>query len=224
MVDTFGFVDAIAPTPASKLRRRMGTITAYGSNHTISVQVAGDTTTTITGVRYFGSFMPQVGSQVWLDTDGQDIIAVGSIAGLGAPVPICKVYRNAAVNIATATTYTTVTWDAQTFDSHDMWTSGTNVVAPITGTYLVNATFGFAANSAGYRTGYIACAGNVFGLSQIDGLGTQVTSLPITGIAKATAGDAFTMSVRQTSGVALALYAGADYATSMTVTYLGPHA
>lgn len=221
MTDTFGFVQAVKP-PSQKLRRRMGKVITVGTDYTLTVQIAGDTTNNIAGVRYFGHFAPKAGSQVWLDTDGVDVIAVGAVAGLGGVVPVCRVYRSTDLNVASSTTYTTVAWASSLYDTHNMWTSGTDVVAPITGTYLVQATYSFANLLGGYRSARIVSGSTTQAFSQYDSassIAAPFTSLgTVCSVAK---GTAFTLEVRQTSGSTLALNGGVPSYTNLFVTYLG---
>jgi hypothetical protein len=227
MTDSFGFVEATSSKP-TRFRRRAGRITALESGHRVSVQIAGDSSTTVTGVRYMGSVPPAVGSMVFLETNGKDLVVSGSVAGTGsANVPLLWVYRNAAVNIATGAAYTAIQFDAEQVDTHSMFTpTSANITIPMDGTYLFSCNFGYAANSAGYRTGYLVntTAGTGLMLNQIDGLATNITSLSLVAVATCTKGDTIQLQTRQTSGGLLALYAGAPYATSVRIAYLGPSA
>lgn len=231
-MDLNAFSDAIASAaPEAPLRRRMGKVTAIGSNYTISVQIAGSTTT-ITGVRYFNHYAPKVGSQVWLDTDGRDWIAIGAIAGLGGAVPSVKVMRTADLSIATGAAYTTVAWQAADFDPWGMWTSGTNVVVPLTGRYLITgqATFNAGATLGSYRGVQVrtnGSTGGYIGWTQTDyasSSGVSVWSGTATGVRHMVAGDYVTMHVHHNNAAALTLSSTAINDTHMTVTYLGSDA
>jgi hypothetical protein len=225
MTDLNSLVDAISNasgTPA--LRRRMGKVTAVNSNYTISVQIAGSTTT-ITGVRYFAHFAPKVNSQVWLDTDGQDWIAIGAVAGLGGQVPSCKVYRTADLNVATGSTWTTVAWQTVDFDPYGMWNSGTGVYARITGRYLIEHQAQWTANATSYRGSRVMLNGATpLNLCQTDSTGTALFSHQGSVIVNLVSGDYVQMQVRQNSGGTLALNSTSISESHMTVTYLGPDA
>lgn len=227
MTDISALADAIGSAgPAPTLQRRMGKVVAINTNRTIDVQIAGSTTT-ITGVRYFAHFAPKLNTQVWLDTDGRDWIAIGAIAGLGGQVPTCKVYRTADYNIATGSTYTTIPWSAAEYDPYGMFTSGTNIVVPLTGRYLVTAQVEFNGNATGYRGGALRTGGSVatnFSFAQMDAGTTNLFSFQLASVRTMVAGDYFQLLVRQGSGVTIALAASTIAETSMTITYLGPDA
>lgn len=226
MTDLNELVSAIQDAaPAPLLRRRMGAVAAINSNKTINVTVAGSTTT-ITGVHYFGHYAPKVGAQVWLDTDGRDWVATGAIAGSGGANPSCKVYRTSDQSIATGSTFVNVSWNAAQFDPWGMWTSGTNVTVPITGRYLVNATVHFNAASpytVSYRSGRLYQNGGPLNIVQTDSpVGNVIWAQSMSVIVNATAGDYFQLAARQNSGITIPIASSAASETQLTVTYLGP--
>lgn len=62
---------------------RKGVVTAIADTATpptISVQISGDTTTTIDGVRYIDSYAPVVGDTALIIKQGTDLVALGQIA------------------------------------------------------------------------------------------------------------------------------------------------
>lgn len=62
---------------------RKGVITAIADTSappTISVQISGDTTTTIDGIRYITSYAPVVGDTALIIKQGTDLVALGNIA------------------------------------------------------------------------------------------------------------------------------------------------
>lgn len=62
---------------------RKGQITAIADTSappTLSVQISGDTTTTIDGVRYVESYVPAVGDTALIIKQGTDLVALGKIA------------------------------------------------------------------------------------------------------------------------------------------------
>lgn len=62
---------------------RKGTVTAIAdtaSPPTLSVQISGDTTTTISGVRYLDSYVPVAGDTALIIKQGTDLVALGDIA------------------------------------------------------------------------------------------------------------------------------------------------
>ena len=227
MTDLNDLVDAIASAaPTPPLKRRMGKVVSINTNYTINVQIAGSTYL-IQNVRYFNHYAPKVGSQVWLDTDGRDWIAIGAIAGLGGQVPSVKVYRTADLSVATGATFTTVPWQTTDFDPWGMWTGGTNIVAPISGRYLVTAQIEWTGNATSYRGAQLRVNGSAssyFSFVQNDSSGTALFSHHITGIRSAQAGDYFQLFVRQNSGAALGMSGTTVAESHMTVTYLGADA
>lgn len=63
---------------------RKGTVTAIAAGAappTLSVQISGDTTATIAGVRYIDSYAPEAGDVVLIIKQGTDLVAIGEIAG-----------------------------------------------------------------------------------------------------------------------------------------------
>lgn len=62
---------------------RKGTVTAIADTSappTLSVQISGDTTTTIDGVRYIEAYTPAVGDVALIIKQGTDLVALGKIA------------------------------------------------------------------------------------------------------------------------------------------------
>lgn len=222
--DTVDFVDSVAGV-SNRFRRRQGTVTALGGDYTISVQIAGDTSATISGVRYLSSYMPKIGSHVWLDTDGKDVMALGVIAGQGGPVPYCRVYRNANYTQASGTTPTAVTWtNADTTVSSMFTASSPNVTLPLTGLYAAIGHINIQANSAGRRHVRIVSSGALRNYTQIDGLGTGITALDTSTVFSATAGDVAYLALWQDSAATLTINSANSYDTHLEIYYLGPAA
>ena len=137
---------------SSAFRRRAGVVVSVQSDYTCTVQVAGNATS-ISGVRYFAHVSPRPGQQVWLDTDGFDVIAVGVIAGNGGALPFGTWRRN---NTASTQSINTGSITSVNFDTviHDPWTmlaggAGTDVVVPLAGVYALSANASFASSTAG---------------------------------------------------------------------------
>lgn len=80
MADTFGFVEALAPTPVGQSRTRQAVVTAVAADRqSVTVTIAGDTTA-IEGVRFIESYSPNVNDTVWIVTDGKDLFITGALA------------------------------------------------------------------------------------------------------------------------------------------------
>jgi hypothetical protein len=224
MTDLNSLVSAIADAaPDAPLRRRMGAVSAINANRTINVTIGGSTTA-ITGVHYFGHYAPRIGAQVWLDTDGRDWVAIGAIAGSGGAVPTGRFHRTADLTVTTGAGWTPVPFQAAQFDPWGMWTTGTNVIAPITGRYHMTGMAHWAGNATSYRAVALDVAGVVSTWAQQLANGTNVTAVSVSSVVTANAGDAFRLQVRQGSGGNLTLNAGTSVETHLTVTYLGPDA
>jgi hypothetical protein len=79
MTDTFGFAEAVA-SPSSSLRLRQGKVTAIAASFaSVTVQIAGDTSVSVSGVKYLNSYSPAVGDAVWIVTDGSDLFVLGAL-------------------------------------------------------------------------------------------------------------------------------------------------
>lgn len=134
---------------APSLRVRQGEVVSV-SSYGVTVTIAGSTSQ-ISGVKYLGSYAPQVGAHVWLLTDGDDMFAIGHLAPRG--VPALSVSSSSAVSLANAVE-TAVTFDTVVgTDPWDMWDGGaaTRVTVPLDGWYEFTAYGVFAANSSNVR-------------------------------------------------------------------------
>lgn len=79
MTDTFGFAESLAPSTSS-VRLRQGKVTAIASSlASVTVQIAGDTSVSVSGVKYLNSYSPAVGDAVWIVTDGVDLFVLGAL-------------------------------------------------------------------------------------------------------------------------------------------------
>jgi hypothetical protein len=150
---------------------------------------------------------------------GADSVGIPEIAvlpavrtvGVAADIPDTTV---TTVNWGTGTTYRT---DPTMFDTAE----GTKFVAPVSGLYLATASMGFDANATGVRTVAIAINGSNSNPSCFDrdqaasaALATFVNvSCPV----RLNAGEFFTITVTQTSGVPL----GFNGFESASMTWLG---
>lgn len=136
---------AAAPT----LRVRQGEVVSV-SSYGVTVTIAGSSTP-VTGVRYLGSYAPQVGAHVWLLTDGDDMFAIGHLAPRG--VPALQVSISSALslvnNVEAAVQFDTVEGD----DPWEMFDVGsdTRLTVPLDGWYSFTAYGQFAANGSNVR-------------------------------------------------------------------------
>lgn len=79
MADTFDFVQAVAPR-SSGVRLRQGKVTAIAADAgSVTVQIAGDATVSVSGVKFLNSYSPAVNDAVWIVTDGVDLFVLGAL-------------------------------------------------------------------------------------------------------------------------------------------------
>lgn len=203
------------------IRRRMATVKSIQSDYTVTVTLNG---TDVAGVRYFGHYVPVAGSQVWLDTDGGDLIAVGSLAGRGGRALGAYIYKNADQSIAN-NTLTKITFASVDFDAEAMFDNANDtLVLNRAGLWTVAAGASFDANAAGYRE--ISIRGT--GLLSGDIVSQRVPATPTTNTRLTTSstgyfgyGDTVALWARQTSGAALLVDGTAYASTWLSAIYLG---
>ena|SRR5688500_16850884 len=70
--------------PSTLLKGIVTAVDATGSPPTVSIQISGDTTTTITGIRLMDNYTPRIGHTVLVDKLGPDIMVRGRIADSNA--------------------------------------------------------------------------------------------------------------------------------------------
>lgn len=151
--------------PQARFRRRAGVVVSVETGYTCTVYIGGDNTS-ISGVRYFAHTAPRPGQQVWLDTDGYDVVIVGVVAGNGGSIPACRVYRSSAQTSVASGVSTEVVWTDAAFDPWGMWSTGSatdaQIVLPMDGVYFATSTIAFPASTSGaYRTIDILHAGSL---------------------------------------------------------------
>lgn len=198
--------------------------------NTLTVALAGDTTA-FSGVRYLNTFAPKAGGQVWLDTDGVDVMAVGALAGRGGHACVANVRLNANLSVpADGTNYTTVGWEHAANDPFGVWQSGkpNYLMAPVSGFYLVRASVAFAAGTSGQLTLGIfknTTAWTNAGTSYAAELSTDAGAVYMTATAHLIpmdVGETITIGVR--SATARTANGGALNETSASLLWVGPKA
>lgn len=214
---------------APQFRRRAGVVVSVQSDYTCTVQIAGDATS-VSGVRYFAHVSPRPGQQVWLDTDGYDLIVVGVIAGNGGALPAGSWRCSNATPALADATFTKVSFNVV---QSDPWTmlaggSGTDIVVPMSGVYAVAAVGSFANSTAGSLREVLIYSGATILVrtraEQASG-GYPSTNVMVStaGVRALTAGAVLTMQLYQNSGGTLNLGTGSGENT-FHVAYLGPDA
>lgn len=219
------FVDTFA-NGKPKLRRRLGTIVSVeGASNSITVTIAGGSTS-IAGVRYFGHYPPVAGKQVWLDTDGVDLIAVGSIAGNGGVTIAGRVEKNTAQD--QPTTNTKVTFGSIVSDPAGAWQNANDRwVAPVAGLYQFSAGMVYLGQTdTNSRTLFIQVGGTTRATVRNANIGIAGTSLiqSLSCIYPMAAGDYAELYVNQ--GTAATITGGllSNNSTYFSMAYLGPYA
>ena len=199
----------------SGLRVRQGEVVAV-SSYGLTITIAGSTSQ-VTGVKYLGSYAPQVGAQVWLLSDGSDIFAIGHLAPRG--VPALRV-TGSAVSVTNATE-TALAFTAEVgTDPWGMGESGnaTRVTVPLDGWYTFTAWGSFAANATGIRGVKIRQGGSTsLAVTRVSAASAGSTELTVvTGPVSLSATNYVELTVEQTSGGAL------NVTPVMGVQYIGP--
>jgi hypothetical protein len=197
------------------LRVRQGEVVSVAS-YGLTVKIAGSTTE-VSGVKYLGSYAPQVSAQVWLLSDGSDIFAIGHLAPRG--VPALRVSGPAA-SIVTATE-TAATFDtAVGSDPWSLWDVGaaTRLTVPLDGWYTVTGWGSFAANATGIRGVKIRQGGSTaLAVHRVSAASSGTTELSVTtGPVSLSATNYVELTVEQTSG------GGLNVTPVMSVHYIGP--
>lgn len=169
---------------------------------------------------------PQEGQACYLkDTDavmtysGSAWVAVGGGSFVG-----CKVYKSTSQTVSAISTYTALTWDAESFDTntfHDNSTNNSRITIPTgkSGKYLFNFTAGVSTSQL-KRIGWYKNGSRIeIGLTTSPNY-TGGTTLSLT--ENLTAGDYIEVFVWNDSSTIY--YSTADFTqivTSLTATYLG---
>ena len=221
-LDTFGYTQGLAGT-APTFRRRMGTVVSVQTGYTMTIQLAGDTTS-ISGVRYFSHLQPEVGSQVWIDTDGADMIAVGTIAGLGGPAAVGRVYKSATQSIANVTAVDIGFGSTGKIDPHSLWDNTGNFWnIPFDGVWAATATLQWTANATGGRAAYILKNTTIMAIQRCAAFTGATTITNVSTHMKCVKGDVIICQGYQNSGAALDIAPSGEI-TNFTLAYVGPDA
>lgn len=227
MSEIAAFADTFK-NPRPRFRRRSGTVVSIESNNSITVTVGGVAESTISGVRYFGHYPPVVGKQVWLDTDGVDVIAVGALAGLGGPAIAARVDKNADQTLSTSAEQVTFASASLAFDPTSMFDAANNqFVIAVPGVYSLSAGLTWIAaqdSTARYCqiriTGTIRIATRTPNINSASVAGLQ----NVAGLWSCATGDTIQLWAGQSTGASLASAIQAGNSTFLAVQYVGPSA
>lgn len=226
MSDLGKFVDTFA-TPKPKFRRRLGTVLSVQSDYSITVTVAGSSSDyPISKVRYFGHYPPTPGAQVWLDTDGVDLIAVGAIGGIGGMAHAARWEKTA--NQAAPNSATLITFGAQISDPANLFDNPNDqYVAILPGLYhVVGGLTWQAATDKEMRSVSIRVNNVAKATTRQENIGhaTHQLSQVVSTIYPLEAGDTVTLYANQGTGATLSSGIIADDGTFFAIAYIGPKA
>lgn len=226
MSDLGKFVDTFA-TPKPKFRRRLGTVLSVQSDYTITVTVAGSSSDyPISSVKYFGHYPPTPGAQVWLDTDGIDLIAVGAVAGLGGVAHAARWEKNA--NQSAPNSSTLITFGDQISDPANLFDNANDqYVAILPGLYhIVGGLTWSAVTDKEFRSVTIRVNGSAKATIRQENIGhaTHQLSQVVSTIYPLAAGDTVALYANQGTGATLTAGMQADSGTFFAIAYIGPRA
>jgi len=183
----------------------------------------------VDGVRFLGRSVPLPGQTVLLLTDGQDLVALDSLADPGTTLSPRR-YRTSNLSVGNNTD-TTVTWgtavanDLLEVDRNAAGTvSDSRMYARIPGWYQATGAVEWAANSTGYRRAQVLFGGSVVlaGTQTDTDENVAVFQTVSTPTFYMSADDYIELRVRHTAGGALNLTYSSEFVPSLTLTYLGP--
>lgn len=140
--------------------------------------------------------------------------------------PACRVYNNAAINIATSGVAQALTFNTERYDTdsmHDVAVNTGRITFNTAGLYLVFATVEFAANATGFRQAYIRLNGVTPILVQTNQAppATIGSQLNVAGVYKFAAADYVECIVQQGSGGALNVTSSANFSPEFGATWVG---
>lgn len=222
-MDLSYLVNQIKAVPQG-LRLRQGKVITVNSARTIDVQIAGDTNT-LPSVRYVSNYAPKPDDQVWLFSQGTDLLAFGMVAEADrtlAPTASRSTAQTIPTSTQTAIVFDTV--DSDGWNCWDLSPNPTRLTAPVTGRYFITANVSYEAASAGHRAinilknGTTELARSDFSpVSNSIDTHTTVNTHAVT----LTKGDYVELRVWQNSGSDLDIMADGDHTPKMSLIYLG---
>jgi hypothetical protein len=224
-IDT-SFVDLKGGTTGQNLRKN--------SNTDLDFTWAGDATNTVVdaaGDLLYGTAADTLG-RLAIGTSGQVLSVSSGLPAWTTPAATTPTFSGARIyksgsQILSNSTWTTVTFDSESFDTdayHSTSTDTSRMTVPTgkSGYFLLIASFEFDANTTGRRiaplwrkNGADAAYGNIY----IANTGSVCSGSSST-ILAGSAGDYFEFQVWQNSGGNLDLYGG-DKSTSFQIQFLG---
>ena len=156
-------------------------------------------------------------------TDVEAALQELGAAGPGAVVASTRVYRSAALNIATGGSGTVINMDAESYDDggwHDLVTNPSRITVPSNGLYLLQACCSMLQAATGERQGQILVNGTFRAVGRIVGTASAHATIHVQTTLRLSASDYVELLGYQTSGANLALNTGTGE-TWLAVTRLG---
>jgi len=203
----------VADHPHIRLRQgQVISVSSYG----VTLSIAGSSEQ-VSGVKYLGSYAPQVGTHVWLITDGADMFCIGHLAPRGVPA---LRGTGAATSVANATDTALPLSSVTGSDPWGMWSAGsaTRITVPLNGWYSFSFAASFAGNATGIRAVKVRQDGStVLNSQRVSTASSGSCELSITtGPVSLSAGAYVECVVEQTSGGAL------NVTPTVGAHYVGP--
>lgn len=145
----------------SPIKKRLGQVVSVDTGSRTCSVIVGADETVYTGVRYYSSFTPLVGADVWIETDGLDMVAVGSIATaetvqetlqqavIEMPAVSASVKSTAGFDFTVASNWARLPFNTVVADPYEMWNATNNqFVLPYTGFYQVECSVSWSITTA----------------------------------------------------------------------------
>jgi hypothetical protein len=213
-------------------RGRKGTITAVSlatSPPTVTLQLSGDTTVSIPGVRVLRTYTPAVNDTAILLDQGNELLALGTVAtssyGIGT-TNFVKYSRTTSQNINNNTlTRALFPTAGDTDTSMITVASDRDFTIVKTGVYSVTCNVPWASNTSGSRWAYLGLSSD--SSTRYDGSTQNPNNAAavvhnFTSVERFTAGTVLSVWVYQDSGVTQTLFPSGVMPLSVKFVYNGP--
>lgn len=142
-------VNQIKDTPDG-LRLRLAKVVSINANKSVNIQLAGDANT-LPSVKCLGNFLPAVNKQIWILTNGSDMLGIGLVAGNSTY--IAPTATRATTQSISSSTWTSISFSSVDADDYLSWSASnpTRLTAPTSGRYMAIGSASFANDTSGYR-------------------------------------------------------------------------
>lgn len=212
---------------------RKATVTAVNlasTPPTVSIQLSGDTTTTVDGVRVFRAYTPVVNDSALILKQGKDLLALGTVAassyGIGT-TDYVRYARTATQNISNATITKAILTSAEVTDTSTVTVSTDRDFSLVRGgIHNIEATVPWQSNNLGSRWAFIGLTSDSATRYAVSELDPSNGSFPIHNISvtrRFTAGTTLSLWVFQDCSTTLALGPGSGIAPlDLNITWIRP--